>query len=233
MSKASEKKIFAIGLVFVLSIAIIISYFIYRDKPSQENLTTSLSEEYLIKIIAFGDSLTAGYGVAQADAYPAQLEASLNKAGYKVRVINAGVSGETTRGNLERAQFIRSQDPDLVILGIGGNDALRALPLEETKKNISNTIDILRGGENPPAVLLLQIQAPLNAGISYKEEFDKIYTDISKTKKIKLISFITPSIFLDPRNKLEDGIHFNKLGYEKVVEEYIFPLVREVISELN
>jgi acyl-CoA thioesterase-1 len=115
-----------------------------------DNGANKIASEASVKIIAFGDSLTAGYGVSQAEAYPAQLEAALLDKGYDVVVINSGVSGETTRGNLERANFIRTQDPDIVILGIGGNDALRALPLEETEKNMRATVEILQTGEQSP-----------------------------------------------------------------------------------
>jgi acyl-CoA thioesterase-1 len=184
-----------------------------------------------VTIIAFGDSLTAGYGVSQSEAYPAQLESALREAGFDVRVVNSGVSGETTRGNAERAQFIRSQEPDFVILGIGGNDALRALPLDETEKNIRQTIDILQSGEQAPRVLLLQMQAPLNAGKEYKDTFDGLYETIATEKNLLLVPFITEEIFLDQDNKLPDGIHYNQVGYQKVVEEHILPAVQRVLNE--
>jgi acyl-CoA thioesterase-1 len=193
---------------------------------------TVLPDENTINIIAFGDSLTAGYGVSQAEAYPAQLEAKLLKAGYRVSVVNAGVSGETSRGNLERANFIRMQEPDIVIMGVGGNDALRALPVAETKKNIKETIRILREGETPPKLLLLKIQAPLNAGTEYKEQFDSLYETIASEEGVILVPFITEDIFLDTAYKLPDGIHYNELGYEKVIEQYLFPHVTKLLEQM-
>jgi len=207
------------------------SVFFPRLDENQTKIEKPERSQY--KVIAFGDSLTAGYGVSQAEAYPAQLQTALFREGFSVQVINAGVSGETTRGNLERASFIRSQEPDIIILGIGGNDALRALPFEETQKNFFAVIDVLRGGEDPPEVLLLQMQAPLNAGGAYKRQFDALYERAAQKNNLKLVPFITPKIFLDPRNKLSDGIHYNQAGYAKVLEEHLLPAVREVMKEIK
>lgn len=186
-----------------------------------------------IKIVAFGDSLTAGYGLMASEAYPAQLESRLEAEGYSVTVINAGVSGETTRGNLERVEFIKLQKPDLVLLGIGGNDALRALPLSETRANISATIEALQAGENPPLVVLLQMQAPLNAGFGYKQSFDALYEELAEQYRIRLVPFLTTELFFDADNKLGDGIHYNQVGYQKVVEMYLLPEVREVLDAME
>ena len=164
------------------------------------------------------------------EAYPAQLELALIERGYNVDVVNSGVSGETTRGNLERASFIRAQEPDIVILGIGGNDALRSLSVDNTRENISTTVDILLGGESAPQVLLLQMQAPLNAGPAYKQKFDSIYGEVASARNLSLVPFLTESIFLKEGNKLPDGIHYNAQGYQKVIEEYLLPAVIEVLE---
>jgi acyl-CoA thioesterase I len=186
-----------------------------------------------ITIVAFGDSLTAGYGLPANEAYPAKLETALRAQGASVRVINAGVSGETTRGSLERAAFIRAQNPDIVLLGIGGNDALRQLSLEEAKANITETIKILQGGANPPAVLLLRMQAPINAGLSYKQTFDAMYSNIAETEEVILIPFLTAEVFLDSTNKLPDGIHLNAKGYQTVVEQYMLPVVVPLVEQME
>ena len=148
-------------IVIVVLVLIVIGFFWLRGGSSAAPVTPrAIAPETGVKIIAFGDSLTAGYGLSASEGYPAQLEAALRAEGLSVTVINSGVSGETTRGNLERAAFIRNQNPDLVLLGIGGNDALRQLPIEETQKNIEETITTLQGGVNPPVVVLLEMQAP-------------------------------------------------------------------------
>lgn len=193
-----------------------------KTAPTQ---STNLETVKNIKIIAFGDSLTAGYNLPLQEAYPAQLETKLTELGISAQVVNSGVSGETTKGNLERANFIKSQNPDIVILGIGGNDALRSLLVTETKSNIEKTIQILTAGENPPKIILLQMQAPLNSGQVYKQEFDKIYTSLAKAYNVTLAPFITEEIFFDSSNLLPDGIHLNKKGYGQVVEKYIIPAI--------
>lgn len=201
------------------------------DKSATPVAVTKEAEEDTVKIIAFGDSLTAGYGLTESESYPAQLQAALLEKGYKVSVINSGVSGETSRGNLERASFIRSQNADIVILGIGGNDALRFLPVKEAKQNMSDTIDILQAGDQPPLIILLQMQAPLNSGLAYKREFDAIYEDIADEKDLILVPFITSELFLDRNNKIDDGVHYNKVGYQKAIELYILPALEKVLDK--
>lgn len=181
-------------------------------------------------IIAFGDSLTAGYGLPLSESYPAQLEKALLAKGISVKVINAGVSGETTAGNRERALFIASQNPDIVLLGIGGNDALRALPLDETEKNMRETIGILKNASSSPKIFLLQMQAPLNGGIEYKKSFDSIYPKLAKEFSLPLIPFITESLFRK-EYLLSDGIHLNKEGYGIFVVNYLIPEVEKVLKK--
>jgi acyl-CoA thioesterase-1 len=183
-----------------------------------------------IKVIAFGDSLTAGFGLPSGEAYPAQLEQRLLSAGYDVEVINAGVSGETTAGNKERATFIASQEPDIVLLGTGGNDALRALSVVTMEENLRSTIVMLQNSATPPVILLLQMQAPLNSGLGYKREFDAVYENVADDMGLILVPFITAGLFLDRDNKLPDGIHYNALGYEKVVDQYVMPALEEVLE---
>ncbi|MFT7644479.1 MAG: acyl-CoA thioesterase-1 [Candidatus Paceibacteria bacterium] len=226
-----NKKFLKIWLTLVL--VSVLWWVFFAGKEVAVPVVDMVSSDFVsgksIRIIAFGDSLTAGYGVSQAESYPAQLEADLREKGYDVLVINSGVSGETTRGNLERANFIRSQNPDIVILGIGGNDALRALPIGENEKNISATVEILQSGKQPPHVFLLQMQAPLNAGQEYKERFDAFYKTLAEDKGLVLVPFITEDIFLDQNNKLADGIHYNQVGYKKVIDQYLLPRLEEVL----
>lgn len=220
-----------ISAAFLLVLTICLWAFSGDDNDQMSSDTSPLqTDDAAVRIIAFGDSLTAGYGVSQSEAYPAQLEKALQAKGYDVAVINSGVSGETTRGNLERASFIRSQNPDIVLLGIGGNDALRALPLAATEQNIRETIAILQDEGTPPVIILLQMQSPLNAGREYKRRFDSIYEEIATEKGVVLVPFITAELFLEAGNKLADGIHYNQVGYSKVVEQYVLPALEEILK---
>jgi acyl-CoA thioesterase I len=227
-------KVISIGIGIIVLLSGVYFFFVRDDNQvamDAINRRDSLLSE--VTIIAFGDSLTAGYGLPQNESYPAQLETALKAEGKSVTIINAGVSGETSRGNLERAEFIRSQNPHVVLLGIGGNDALRALPVSDTKANITKTIETLQAKENPPVVILLKMQSPLNAGLSYKREFDAMYEEIAETQKIILLPFLTAEVFLNQENKLPDGIHLNKVGYQKVVEQYLLEPVVEVIEKIE
>ncbi len=222
--------------ILALCAVIIVCVFAYMQFRSDDtglpvtSDTTPIDGEKDSTIIAFGDSLTAGYDLPAQESYPAQLEARLTQKGYSVKVVNSGVSGETTRGNLERAQFIRAQNADIVILGIGGNDAIRSLPVTETKSNIEKTVRILLAGDNPPKVVLLGMQSPLNAGVAYKQSFDAIYKSVADAFAIPLVPFITQEIFFDQTNLLSDGIHLNKVGYGKVVDQYILPAVLSLLK---
>jgi acyl-CoA thioesterase I len=216
----------------ILSIISIVTYFAYTNLSANKNESKESSENIIQDkasktIIAFGDSLTTGYSLPLSESYPAQLEIALREKGKSVKVINTGVSGETSFGNLERAKFIRQQNADMVILGIGGNDALRNLPVQEMKENISKTIEALQSGSNPPKVFLLGIVAPANLGIKYKKEFDSAYTDLAKKYKVKLIPFVVPEVFTDQSLMTYDGIHPNKDGYKALIDKYILPSVIE------
>ena len=221
-----------VKLILIVVLVLGLGWYILGPEVETGNdqvLPVNISEEG-IKIVAFGDSLTAGYGVDLSDAYPAQLEVALKNLGYKVTVINSGVSGETTRGNLERAEFIRAQNPVMVILGIGGNDALRGLPVAETKKNLLETIDILKSGEEPPVLILLKMQAPLNSGFAYKQDFDRIYEEVAEAEDVILVPFLTTELFFDSSNKLGDCIHYNRQAYEMAVKQHVLPAVLQVLS---
>jgi acyl-CoA thioesterase-1 len=200
-----------------------------RETLSRQPATNTQSNvsEPILKIIAFGDSLTAGYGLPLNESYPAQLERTLIQAGYPVTVINAGISGETTAGARERASFIRSQSPDLILLGTGGNDALRFLPLDNTRNNLREVLSILTGSSDgaPPEVFLLRIQAPGNAGNAFKQQFDALYPALANEFNIKLVPFVVEEVFQNSERMLEDGIHPNAEGYAWLVKNHIYPAI--------
>ncbi len=222
-----------VGGIILIGAFVYVLFFSDQNEDVIRTITPRETATEGVTIIAFGDSLTAGFGLPASESYPAQLEAVLKNEELDVRVVNAGVSGETTRGNLERATFIREQNPDVVLLGIGGNDALRSLPVADTKANIEATIEILQSGDNPPVVVLLQMQSPLNAGISYKREFDAMYPDIADKYNILLLPFLTLEVFGKPELKLNDGIHLNEAGYAQVIELYLKEPLTRVVEQLE
>lgn len=215
---------FYVSIIGLIALSIL-GWFFFSPTDKTENVIPEDATASTYTIVAFGDSLTAGYGLPLFESYPYQLEEKLKAKGLPIKVINAGVSGETTKGNNERASFIRDQNPDMVILGIGGNDALRALPVKEVKENIESTINLLKSAGSKPQILLLQMQSPLNVGFAYKSQFDAVYKDLSKKYNLPLVPFLTVDVFSNPELMLPDRIHPNKAGYAKLIDENIFDVV--------
>ncbi len=224
-----------ISILFLVLILIVLSGYglsFYRSHKKQSSVDTiaQKGEEATIKIIAVGDSLTAGYGLPLAESYPVQLEKKIKEAGYSVDIINAGISGETTAGLLERSDFILSNNPDMILITIGGNDALRSLPINQTKQNLKNIIKKFKNNVPADKIFLMQVRSPLNSGISYALSFNSMYKEIAETEGIKLIPFVETEVFLNNSLMLEDGIHPNKKGYELLIDKYILP---SILKELQ
>jgi len=224
-----KTRIILIAVVLVI-ISIIASWYLFADTKTNNTYVAPTESEGSYIIVAFGDSLTAGYGLTLYESYPYQLEQKLKEMNLSVKVINAGVSGETSKGNNERAEFVKNIEPNMVILGIGGNDALRALPISELRNNMESTIKILQSSKSSPKILLLKMQAPLNIGEDYKIEFDRVYVELSDKYNLPLIPFLVSDIFKDQSLMLPDGIHPNKEGYAKLIEKYLLDVV---VREMN
>lgn len=171
------------------------------------------------RIVAFGDSLTAGLGVSRDETYPAQLQRRLDALNYRYRVINAGVSGETTAGGLRRVPWVLGSKPDVVILELGGNDGLRGLSLEQTKDNLSRIIEQLRQGGT--TVILAGMKLPPNYGQDYIRGFESIYPHLAKHYDLALIPFLLDGVAASPALNQADGIHPTREGYRIVVDQVL------------
>ncbi|WP_301751536.1 arylesterase [uncultured Erythrobacter sp.] len=170
------------------------------------------------KIIAFGDSLFAGYNLDPRDSYPEKLENALRAKGMNADVINAGVSGDTSAAGLQRLEFtLAAQDvpPALFILELGGNDLLRGLSPEETKANLAKMLTILREQKVP--VLIMGMRAPPNYGPEFQAQFDAIYRDLAKEYGAALIPFWLEDIYREPALFQADKIHPTADGIERLV----------------
>lgn len=172
-----------------------------------------------VRVLAFGDSLFAGYGLSNPDqSYPARLEAALRAEGRNVRVANAGVSGDTTAAGRQRFVFTldsQPQAPDLVIIELGGNDLLRGLPPEQTRANLAAMLDELKT-RGIPAVLY-GLQAPPNYGAEWQAQFDAIFPDLAREYGATLVPFVTEEVFTDPAMLQSDRIHPTAQGVEVLV----------------
>ena len=170
------------------------------------------------KIIAFGDSLFAGYNLDPRDSYPEKLENALRAKGMNADVINAGVSGDTSAAGLQRLEFtLAAQEtpPALFILELGGNDLLRGLSPEETKANLAKMLTILRDQKVP--VLIMGMRAPPNYGPEFQAQFDAIYRDLAKEYGAALIPFWLEDIYREPALFQADKIHPTADGIERLV----------------
>jgi acyl-CoA thioesterase I len=180
------------------------------------------------RIVAFGDSLTAGLGVQAGESYPAQLQRRLDDLKYPYRVINAGVSGDTTAGGLRRVPWILKNEPELVILELGANDGLRGLSVDQTKSNLRQIVTQLK--EAGAAVVLAGMKLPPNYGEDYTTRFEAIYPALAQEYHLPLIPFFLEGVGGASSLNQADGIHPTKEGYEIVVEQ-VLKVLKAVLSE--
>ena len=171
------------------------------------------------RIVAFGNSLTAGFGVQPDDAYPAQLQRRLDAHGYDYRVINAGVSGDTSAGGLRRVSWILNSKPELVILELGANDGLRGLSVDQTKSNLSQIIQRLQ--QAGATVILAGMKLPPNYGRDYTTRFEAIYPALADEYRLPLIPFFLEGVGGSSTLNQADGLHPTRKGYELVVEHVL------------
>jgi acyl-CoA thioesterase I len=175
-----------------------------------------------IRIVAFGDSLSAGYELPEADGFPKQLEAALKAKGHDVLVENSAVSGDTTTGGLERLDWSISDGTTLVILELGANDALRGIDPQLTRTNIDEMIKRLKARNIQ--VVLAGMLAPPNMGENYATPFNAIYPDLATQYDIPLYPFFMDGVITKPDLKLSDGLHPNAKGVAVIVSG-ILPII--------
>jgi acyl-CoA thioesterase-1 len=192
-------------------------------------MTDSLAARPL-KLVVLGDSLTAGYGLDGAQAFPARLEAALRARGHDISVINAGVSGDTAKQGLERLDWSIGTDADAAIVELGANDALRGLDPEETRSSLQRIIARLKERKIP--VMLAGMLAPPNLGASYKENFDAIYPELAKRHQVPLYPFFLDGVASEEALNLEDGMHPNAKGVDEIVKRML-PSVEEFLATVR
>jgi acyl-CoA thioesterase-1 len=182
-----------------------------------------------LKILALGDSLTAGYGLPPGQGFVPRLEAALKASGVDAQVLDGGVSGDTTAGGLARLDWLLAEDPRVVIVELGGNDALRGLDPGEAKANLGAILAKL--SQQHRVVLLTGMLAPPNLGSDYANAFDAIYPDLAHQYGVALYPFFLDGVAADPRLNQEDGIHPNAAGVTIIVGR-ILPYVMRAIASL-
>ncbi len=179
-------------------------------------------------ILAFGDSLTAGFGVNMRGSYPARLQRLLDEKGYHYKVVNAGVSGDTTAGGVARISWVLQHEPKIVILELGANDGLRGLPISEMRKNLGTIIEICQ--KKGAKVLLAGMEITPNLGAEYSKDFRESFILLAKQYEVPLIPFFLENVAARPELTQPDGVHPLANGYAIVTQtvfQYLKPMLKK------
>ncbi|MDW3197006.1 MAG: arylesterase [Cytophagales bacterium] len=207
------------------------------EQKSQESTQTSVQDEVTPEVVTndkiilfFGNSITAGYQLAVEQAFPAIIQKRLDSLDYDYRVVNAGLSGETTAGGKSRIDWVLRTVPDIFVLELGANDGLRGLPLVETPKNLQSIIDAVKEANPDVQVIIAGMMVPPNLGQTYTSGFAEIFPKVAADNDATLIPFLLDGVAGNPDLNLDDGIHPTPQGHKIVAEtvwQYLSPLLEK------
>lgn len=183
-------------------------------------------------VVFFGDSLTAGFGLDPAQAFPALIQEKIKERGWGFQVVNAGVSGETTAGGLRRVEWILQRPIDVFVLELGANDGLRGQPIEQAKQNLQAIMDKVRDKYPTARIVLAGMQIPANLGRSYVTQFREIFPELAKKNQVPLIPFLLEGVGGISALNLPDGIHPAPAG-QKIVAENVWRVLEPVLEEVQ
>jgi len=179
-------------------------------------------------IDCFGDSITAGYGVAPGEAFPDDLQAELNRRGFHYRVVNSGISGNTSKDGVDRLKDVLRLHPAVVIVEFGGNDGLRGLPIADSRRNLDTIVStLLHGGSK---VILAGITLPPNYGADYIHQFDETYRLIAAKYRVPLLPMLYANVYRVPGTIQEDGIHPTAKGAQLIAGNFL-PLLLPLVHK--
>ena len=167
-------------------------------------------------VLAFGDSLTAGYGVKDEESYPSKLQEKISSAGFPHKVVNAGVSGDTTAGGVRRIRWLMKHEPEIVILALGANDGLRGLSIDEMRKNLEIMITICR--EHNAQILLAGMKALPNYGEDYMREFETVFPELAEKHDLIFLPFLLEGVAGKREYTQSDGLHPLASGYSIITD---------------
>jgi acyl-CoA thioesterase-1 len=183
-------------------------------------------------VVFLGNSLSAGYGLDPELAFPALVQQKIDSLGWNFRVVNAGISGETTAGGLSRIDWLLRQRVDVLVLELGGNDGLRGINLDVTEQNLQQIIDRTRAANPDAEIVLAGMQVPPNLGHTYTTRFRTLFPDLAETNGIHLIPFLLEGVGGIPRLNQGDGIHPTAEGH-RIVADTVWETLRPVLEELR
>jgi len=183
-------------------------------------------------LLVLGDSLSAGYGLSADQAYPAHIQKKVDDAGLDCRIVNAGVSGDTSAGGLRRIDWLLRGKIDVLILELGANDGLRGIPLESTKANLQGIIDKTLRHSPGARIVIAGMMVPPNLGPTYTDSFQEIFPELALQNEAQLIPFLLRDVAGKRELNLGDGIHPNSRGHE-IVAETVWEVLEPVLRSLN
>ncbi len=189
-----------------------------NESRATESSASESSSDTRKTILFFGDSITAGYGIDEQEAFPALIQQRLDSLGHPWRAVNAGLSGETSAGGLRRIDWLLQQPVDIMVLELGGNDGLRGVSPEDTRRNLEEIIDRTRARYPNVRIILAGMQIPPNLGPDYAEAFADVYPSVARNKQVELIPFILEGVGGVEELNLPDGIHPTAEGHRIVAE---------------
>ena len=199
-----------------------------KDVTAQPSRNREAPQEDVPKIVAFGDSLTAGAGISAEESYPAELQRRLDASGYRYRVVNAGVSGDTTAGGLRRIDWVLRSRPKIVILELGGNDGLRGLSLDQMRDNLDRIVQRIQA--TGASVILTGMKLPLNYGEAYRSKFESVYSELAQAHRLTLMPFFLEGVGAQTTLNQADGIHPTGNGYRVVVNN-LWPVLKPLLRK--
>lgn len=198
--------------------------------PRAAGVAAPVPSASALRVIFLGDSLTAGLGLPEGEAYPALIENRLLDDGYDVEVVNAGVSGDTTAGGLARLDWLLDQGPEVLVVGLGANDGLRGLPLDGMEENLRQIVE--RGRDGGARVLLLGMKIPPSQGLDYAARFEEIYPELASELDVPLVPFLLEDVAARPALNMPDRIHPNSRGHRRIAAT-VYPFVEDLVDGLR
>lgn len=196
------------------------------------NADTTIAQQEEKVILFFGNSLTAGYGLAPSEAFPALIQQRLDSLGYKnYKVVNAGLSGETTAGGNQRLDWVLERQPvDVFVLELGANDGLRGVNPASTQQNLEEMIDKVRKVNPEAKIILAGMLVPPSMGQEYSRKFSQVFPEVAKKKNVKLVHFLLQDVAGERALNLGDGVHPNANG-QKILARNVWEVLKEVIEK--
>ncbi len=218
-----------IGIIFIVMIVACNNKQATPEAGMQSaNNDTPVSKAQVKTILFFGNSLTAGYGVDQSEAFPSLIQNKIDSLKLPYKVVNAGVSGETSSGGNGRIDWILRQPVDVFVLELGANDGLRGIPADETKKNLQAIIDKVKAKYPNAKLVLAGMQIPPNMGQQYANEFKDLFSQLAQKNNMTLIPFLLQGVGGEAKYNQKDGIHPTAEGH-KIVAENVWKVLKDVL----